>query len=119
MTQKTTPKTRKPVSTVSSGNPFADLGMADADTRLVKAKIAQRITAIVREQELTQTTVAKILRIDQPQVSRITRGQLADFSVDKLMDLANRLNLDVEIIMTDNPEPTRPARKFVRDRVPA
>jgi predicted XRE-type DNA-binding protein len=106
--------TRKPVSTRSSGNPFADLHMADADTRLAKAKLAQRITADMREHHLTQAQVASKLGIDQPQVSRITRGQLADFSLEKLLALVNRLNMDVEINVIPNPEPDRRPHLVVR-----
>jgi predicted XRE-type DNA-binding protein len=105
--------TRKPASISSSGNPFADLGMTDPDLRLAKAKLAQKITAIMREQELTQVQLAEILGVDQPQVSRITRGRLSDFSIDKLMELVKRLNQDIEISVRQNPEPSRPARMVV------
>jgi predicted XRE-type DNA-binding protein len=105
--------TRKPVSSPSSGNPFADLGMTDADTRLAKAKLAQKITAFIRERESTQDQVAEKLGIDQPQVSMIVRGQLKNFSLEKLMKLVNRLNMDVEINVMPNPEPARRAHMVV------
>jgi predicted XRE-type DNA-binding protein len=101
------------VSSRSSGNPFADLGMADADTRMAKAQLAQRITAVMRERGLNQVQIAEKLGIDQPQVSRITRGQLKDFSLDRLMALVKRLNQDIEITIRDNPEPSRPAQLVV------
>lgn len=102
--------TEEPVSTRSSGNPYADLEMSDADERLAKAQVALRIVVIMRERGLTQAQLAEELGIDQPQVSRITRGQLGPFSLEKLMKLANCLNQDIDIIMRDNPEPARPAR---------
>jgi predicted XRE-type DNA-binding protein len=105
--------TRKPVSTRSSGNPFADLGMADADTRLAKAKLALQITAFMLEQNLTQEQVAEKLGVDQPQVSRITRGELKTISLEKLLALVNRLNMDVEINVMPNPEPARAAHLVV------
>jgi predicted XRE-type DNA-binding protein len=105
--------TRKPVSIMSSGNPFADLGMADADTRLAKAKLALQITAFMREQNLTQEQVAEKLGIDQPQVSRIASGQLKTVSLEKLLALVNRLNMDVEITVMPNPEPARRAHMIV------
>jgi predicted XRE-type DNA-binding protein len=108
---------RKPVSTRGSGNAFADLGMADPDTRLAKARLAQKITAIMHEQNLTQQQIAEMLDVDQPQVSRITRGQLKDFSLEKLMALVNRLNMDIEISVTPNPESARRAHLIVRDHV--
>ena len=92
---------------------LADLGMADADARLAKAQLAQRITAIMRERDLTQQQMAEALSIDQPQVSRISRGQLHDFSLERLMHLVNRLDQDIEITIKDNPEPSRPAQIVV------
>jgi predicted XRE-type DNA-binding protein len=105
--------TRKPVSTRSSGNPFADLGMADADVRLAKAKLAQKITAVMRERAHTQAQIAEKLGVDQPRVSRLVRGQLKDFSIDKLMAFVNRLNMDIEINVMPNPEPARRAHTVV------
>ena len=99
----------------SSGNPFADLGMADADTRLAKARLAQRITAYMNDRQLTQSALAGILEIDQPKVSAIARGQLKDFSLERLMTLVNRLDMDIEIRVVPNPEPTRRARMMVRE----
>ena len=105
----------KPLSIPSSGNPFADLGMPDADTRLAKAKLALRITAFMNERQLTQSGLAQVLDIDQPKVSAITRGQLKDFSLERLMTLVNRLDMDIEIRVIPNPEPTRRAHLVVRD----
>ncbi len=104
---------KKPILVRSSGNPFADMGMADADARLAKAQLAQRITAIMRERDMTQQQMAEALGVDQPQVSRISRGQLHDFSFERLMHLVNRLNQDIEITVRDNTEPSRPAHLVV------
>lgn len=87
--------------------------MADTETRLAKARLAQKITAVMREQELTQAALAEKLGVDQPRVSLIVRGQLKAFSLDRLMELVNRLNLDIEIRVTPNPESTRPAHTVV------
>jgi predicted XRE-type DNA-binding protein len=105
---------REPVATRSSGNPFADLGLDDAETRLAKATLALQITAVMREQGLTQAEIADKMGIDQPQVSKIARGELKDFSIWRLLKLVKRLNMDVEINVTPNPEPNRPARMVVR-----
>jgi predicted XRE-type DNA-binding protein len=87
--------------------------MSDADTRLAKARLAQKITAVMHEHNLTQDQIADKLGIDQPQVSKLTRGHLKNFSLDKLLTLVTRLDLDVAINITHNPEPTRPARLTV------
>ena len=99
--------------TESSGNAFADLGLADAGTRLAKAELARSIAAIIQECRLTQREAERILEIDQTQVSAITRGRLGDFSLERLLMLVNRLGMDIDIAVSPNPEPSRPPRMVV------
>jgi predicted XRE-type DNA-binding protein len=106
-------ETEEPAFTRSSGNPFADLGLPDADLRLAKARLAQQVTAVMRERGLTQAEIAAMMGIDQPQVSRITRGQLRDFSLEKLLELVRRLGVGVDIHLTRPAEPAQPARLVV------
>ena len=105
--------TRETLITESSGNVFADLALPEADTRLAKAELAHTISAIIQEHSLTQRQAAEILGIDQPKVSAITRGRLADFSLDRLLTLVNLLGMDISITVTPNLEPSRPARVVV------
>jgi predicted XRE-type DNA-binding protein len=104
----------KPRFTESSGNVFADLGLPDAGTRLAKAELAPDYREI-EERELTQREAAEILGIDQPKVSAITRGRLKEFSLDRLLTFVSRLGLDVEIVVSANPEPARPPRLVVHN----
>jgi predicted XRE-type DNA-binding protein len=101
--------------TESSGNVFADLGLPDAGSRLAKAELARRITREIEERELTQREAAEILGIDQPKASAITRGRLKEFSLDRLLTFVGRLGLDVEIVVSANPEPARPPRLVVHN----
>ncbi len=50
-------KTRKKVNTVTegSGNVFADMGVAEPEQALAKAKLAAKIAAAIEEEKLTQT----------------------------------------------------------------
>jgi hypothetical protein len=45
-------------ATVSSGNVFADAGLPDADTHLVKAGLVSRSDEIIRERGLSQREAA-------------------------------------------------------------
>jgi predicted XRE-type DNA-binding protein len=83
----------------SSGNVFADLEMPDADATLAKAKLAQRIGAILAARKLTQAQAAAVLGIDQPKVSALIRGKLDGFSTDRLFRFLNSLGQDVEIVI--------------------
>jgi predicted XRE-type DNA-binding protein len=84
---------------VGSGNVFKDLGLKHPEERLAKAQLASQIMFILEERKLTQTAAAKLLGIAQPKVSLIYRGNLEEFSIERLMRLLNRLHRDVRIIV--------------------
>lgn len=96
----------EPVFTRGSGNPFAGPGMPEAELRLAKARLAQQVTAVMGERVLTRAQIAAEMGIDQPRVSRITRGQGNDFSLERLMELVRRLGVDIEIILVPKSEST-------------
>ena len=93
--------------TPSSGNVFADIGLADADELLIKADLAISIAAIIKQRGLNQTAAAKVLGIDQPKVSRLVRGDLYGFSIDQLIRLLGALGQKVSFTI----EPAKPARR--------
>lgn len=84
----------------SSGNVFADLGLANADELLIKAELVRQISNLITARNLTQTEAAKLLGVDQPKVSALLRGKLAGFSTDRLFRFLNALGSDVEIRVT-------------------
>jgi len=81
----------------SSGNVFADLGFADAEARLLKAKLATKIAQLIEKKGWTQAQTAERTALDQPKVSRLLRGQLSGFSADRLFAILNRLGHSVEV----------------------
>ena len=91
----------------SSGNVFADLGLPNPEERLAKAHLAFRIGAAIRARRLTQARAARLLKIDQPKISRLLRGQLSGFSTERLMQFLTLLGRDVEIIIKRAPRSRR------------
>ncbi len=83
----------------SSGNVFADLGIPNPEEALAKADIASRIASIIKHRHLKQTEAAELLGIDQPKVSKLIRGQLREFSLERLLSYVLKLNRDVEIVI--------------------
>jgi predicted XRE-type DNA-binding protein len=81
----------------SSGNVFADLGLANSDELLIKAELVRQISNLIDAKSLTQTEAAKILGIDQPKVSALLNGKLSGFSTERLFRFLNALGSDVEI----------------------
>ena len=95
-------KTDIPV-TSSSGNVFADLGFAEPEEELAKAQLASHIRQIIKRRHLTQVAAASLMGIDQPKVSALLSGRLANFSSDRLMRLLTALGQDVEIKVKAKP----------------
>jgi len=83
----------------SSGNVYADLGYADSEDMLVKAQIVQKIDQIIEQRRLTQAEAARILRLTQPKISRLLRGQFRGVSERRLLRCLTRLGRDVQIIV--------------------
>lgn len=83
--------------TAGSGNVFADLGFDEPEEELTKAQLASHIRRIVKRRRLTQVAAARLMGIDQPKVSALLNGRLANFSSERLMRLLTALGRDVEI----------------------
>ena len=94
--------TKIPV-TASSGNIFADLGFAEPEEELTKAQLASHIRQAIRRRRLTQVAAARLMGIDQPKVSALLNGRLANFSSERLMRLLTALGQDVEIMVRTKP----------------
>ena len=92
----------------SSGNVFADLGVKDPEEALVKARLAHVIADTIKVRGLTQVEAAELLGIDQPKISRLVRGQLAGYSIDRLFRFVTLLGSDIEITVV---EPARKTRR--------
>jgi predicted XRE-type DNA-binding protein len=85
--------------TRGTDNVFADLGYVDAAERQTKLRLAHAINIIVAERRLTQSEAAKLLGLNQPKVSALTRYKLSGFSVERLMTLLTALDRDVDIVI--------------------
>lgn len=83
--------------TVSGGNVFADLGLADADEQLAKAEMAVKIAQLLESKKLTQKALASLLGATQSDVSLLTNHKFGRFSTERLMQFLVRLGQDVEI----------------------
>jgi predicted XRE-type DNA-binding protein len=95
-------ETKIPV-TAGSGNVFADLGFADPEEELTKAQLAGHIWQAIKRRRLTQVAAAKLMGIDQPKVSALLNGRLANFSSQRLMRLLTTLGQDVDITVRAKP----------------
>jgi len=86
-----------------SGNVYRDLGYADSEGMLVKAQLVTKIAEILHHRRLTQQEAARILRLTQPKISRLLRGQFRGISEGRLLRCLTRLGRDVQIVVRRAP----------------
>ena len=89
--------------TAGSGNVFTDMGLPEPDEELTKAQLASHIRRVIERRRLTQAAAASLMGIDQPKVSALFNGRLANFSSGRLMRLLTALGQDVEITVRAKP----------------
>jgi predicted XRE-type DNA-binding protein len=80
-----------------SGNVYADLGMADADVRQLKAILAAQIIRVLDRRGLSVREAHAETGIAAADYSRIRQTKLDRFTVDRLMSILGRLGQKVEV----------------------
>ena len=111
MAKAKTSKSKARAITRGSGNVFADLGLADAEERQTKLRLAYVLNTIIDAKGLTQAVAATRLGLNQPKVSALRNYRLEGFSVERLMTLLNALDQDIEIVIRAKPR-SRAAAKI-------
>lgn len=81
----------------SSANIFLDLGFPahEASVMLLRAQLAEALRSWMEREKLTQAQAAKRLGVAQPRVSEIVRGKVELMSLDYMVQLCSKANLDV------------------------
>ena len=87
-----------------SGNVFKDIGYPNPEEAHAKAALAYEINQIIKKRKLTQKEAAKLLGVDQPEISALSRGRLSGFSYERLFKFLNLLDCDVTISITHKPD---------------
>lgn len=83
--------------TPSSGNVFADLGIANPEIYQLKSRLAGRIYSTIYTAGWTQIEAAARLGLEQADVSKLMRGRLDSFSLEHLLRLLSKLGFTVQI----------------------
>jgi predicted XRE-type DNA-binding protein len=94
----------------SSGNVFADLGIANPEEKQTKVRLAVAINQIIQGRKLSQTAAARRLKVNQPKVSALANYQLEGFSVERLMNFVTALDRDVDIVIRRMPKSQKSGR---------
>jgi predicted XRE-type DNA-binding protein len=80
-----------------SGNVFADLGLPNPEEHLAKAELVSELKCIIDREGWTQARAAQVMGMAQPDVSRLLRGQFANYSIDRLLRFLSAAGCQVDI----------------------
>jgi len=95
--------------TKGSGNIFRDLGFSEERSAelLLKSSLLQALQETIRGRGWKQVEAATRLGIDQAKVSKLLTGQMAGFSVERLVHFLSLLGQDVEVTVKKAPRGQR------------
>lgn len=82
---------------------------APAGDHRVKAQLARKIEALLRERGLKQVEAARLFGVKQPDVSKLLHGDFRQFSVERLLRFLVALGQDVEIVVKPGQQPAKAA----------
>lgn len=92
------------VGTIGSDNVFADLGLPDAETRLLKARLVSKIDDVIEKRGLTQAEAGRVMGLPQPKVSELRNGRTNDYSIGRLYRLLNSLGVGISVVLQEQPD---------------
>ncbi len=83
----------------SSGNIFSDLGFnkAEAENLKIRSELMIRIEKYIEDNDLTQVEAANNLGIDQPRLSKLLKGRIDLFTIDRLIEMLTNVEISVKL----------------------
>ena len=90
-----------PAHDLGPDNLYADLGLPNADERLLKATLVSRIRATVADRKLTRAKARKIMDLSSEEVSDLVAGEAAGFTAERLVRFLNLLGVSVSVALRD------------------
>ncbi len=71
----------------------------DAASMRLRSEIANEVIERLRMRKVTQSKAAVLLGVTQPRISDLMRGRLDLFSLDSLVDMADRAGLQTRLVV--------------------
>lgn len=86
-----------------NGNVFRDLGRPHADVEQMKAILAAQIIQVLDDRDLTVRAAQDVTSFAAADFSRIRRAKLDRFTIDRLVEILNKLDRRVEVRVSIQP----------------
>lgn len=92
-----------------SGNVFRDFNMPNPELEQFRAILAAQIIKAMDAQQLSVRQAQELTGVTAADFSRIRRANIGRFTVDRLMNILDRLGQEVALDVKVNPRPQGPA----------
>lgn len=86
-----------------SGNVFRDLGLPNPNLEQLRAILAARIVGVLDDRGLTIRKAQELTGIAAADFSRVRQAKLDRFTVDRLMNILDRLGQEVDVEVRVHP----------------
>ena len=73
---------------------------SEATSMKLRAELANQIIERMQSRKLTQAKAAELIGVTQPRISDLIRGRLNLFSLDALIDMADRGGLQMRVVVS-------------------
>lgn len=95
--------------TKGSGNIFRDVGLSEQKSAelILKSNLLQAVQDTIKSRGWKQVEAAVQLGIDQAKVSKLMAGQMAGFSIERLVHFLSLLGQDVVVTVRQAPRERR------------
>jgi len=89
----------KSIAKAVAGNVFEQLGFSPEESVALKmrAELHANIVRVIHKRDYTQTQLAEMFETDQPRISNLMRGKLANFNLETLVTYAETLGMNPQI----------------------
>ena len=85
--------------THGSGDVWIDLGFtpAEASNLRMRSEMMMALDRFITREKLTLAKAAKLLKVTQPRISDLMRGDISRFTLDALVKMVVRAGLEVDL----------------------
>ena len=77
----------------------------DAANLRIRSQLMIALTEYVERQTITQEEAGRRFGVPRSRVSELVNGKISKFSIDRLVNMASRVNLETEIVVKQGSRP--------------